>query len=888
MNAAVDRIEWSNELATGLAEVDDQHRQLVTMLNALAELRQSGPDLQKARVLLYELRSYAGYHFRLEEDLMDAWPVDAKNKAAHIRAHASFVAYLRKAEAMMEQSSADTLDHLLAFLVKWLVHHITGVDARMVRELAALGMPLQGETRTADGEESRSVHDALVNTVSELYDSISVRTLELLESNGRLLAEVHERERAEAALRESEARYRALADNGRALIWMTDRSGDAEYFNRPWLAFSGRALALERGHGWLDGVHPDDVPQCREILRGAAERQEKFSSLWRQRRHDGIHRWLACEGTPRFDADGNFAGFVGHCLDITEHRAAEAHQQLAAQVFETMSEAVMVTDRRTCIERVNAAFTRITGYGEDEVRGRTPLMLSSLRHDAAFHQTMWQQLKASGVWVGEVWNRMKNGDVRPMWQQVNALRDGEGRVTHYVAVLSDLSEVRQAQALADQLAWRDALTGLGNRAHFMRQLEDALAAAGRDGGNVSVLLLDIDRFKLLNEARGLGTGDTVLVAVGAALTGAIEGEAMLARIDADEYAVLLSGLGNVREEAARVALARAERLRAALRAGVQVEGELLRLDCSIGIAMFPDATLELASDVVQQANLAMHQAKEAGGGCVQFFEARMGERVRDRYELELELRDAIDGGQLRLYLQSQFGPQKTVVGAEALVRWEHPQRGLLSPASFVPVAEASKLIAALDCWVLGEACRLLARLDAEGRALSISVNISPQHFQQPDFVEQVLAILRESGADGNHLVLEVTENLVIGDIEGVVAHMLRLQEHGIRFSLDDFGTGYSSLLHLKRLPIHEIKIDRSFVRDVTVDADDAAVVDTILAVARHMQLQVVAEGVETEAQAEFLDSRFPVVHQGYLYARPQEANGWLAALHRQAAAPARV
>ncbi|MFC5300798.1 EAL domain-containing protein [Azospira restricta] len=875
MSAVLPQAAWNARLATGLSMLDRENRQLLDMLATLADLHRRRAEPRRIRESLQELRSYAGHHFWLEEELMAAWPVSPENKAAHLRAHTSFARCLHKAEAMLGECTDDAVDHLLAFLGKWLVQHIGVVDARLARELAALGMPLPAlPSASAEGDAG---HDTLINTVSELYDSISVRTLEVLDTNRRLLHQMRERERTEAALRASEARYRALADNGQALIWMAGVGGDAEFFNRPWLRFTGRSAEQETGHGWLEGVHPDDLARCQAALDAALARQEKFNIVCRLRRHDGAYRWLVCEGAPRYDGDGGFAGYVGHGLDITEHRAAAAQQQLAAQVVDTMGEAVMITDPAGRIERVNAAFTRITGYAGAEVAGALPQVLGALRDDDVFAAGLWRDLQAQGSWLGEVSGRMRDGERRPLWLRITALRDEDGAVSHYVAVLSDLSEVRRAQELAEQLSWRDPLTGLGNRSLFGERLTQALAASHRDGTASCVLLLDIDRFKLLNEARGITVGDTVLLSIASSLVDTLGDDDLVARLDADEFAILLGPRAHDRQELAAAALRTAEKLRSRLYGGIDIHDGKLRVECSIGIALFPEAGADTAMDVLRQADLAMHQAKAGGGGRVKFFESRMGDAVRDRYELEQELRQAIEAGELRLYLQTQIGPDKTPVGAEALVRWEHPRRGLVPPASFVPVAEGCNLVGVLDRWVLTEACRLLARLDAGGRPLRISVNISPQHFQEPDFVERVAEILRQTGADGSHLVLEVTEGLVIGNVDEVVARMLRLQDLGIRFSLDDFGTGYSSLSYLKRLPIHELKIDRGFIRDVTTDANDAALVDTILAVARLMELQVVAEGVETRAQADYLDTRYPMVHQGYLYARPQEANAWFSA-----------
>ena len=553
----------------------------------------------------------------------------------------------------------------------------------------------------------------------------------------------------------------------------------------------------------------------------------------------------------------------------------ELRLQLAARVFETTGEAIMVTDSNANIIAVNPAFCKITGYSESEVLGRNPRFLNSDRHDKAFHEEMWHQLVTAGEWAGEVWNRRKNGDIFPEWQTVSRVLDAGGQVIQYIAVFADLSEIRQAQDKAERLSWRDALTGLANRALFLRQLEQTLATAQREARYASVLLLDLDRFKDINDARGLSLGDSLLKTVAERLNRILGANDMLARLDSDEFALLLPQLSGMRDMAGRDALALAEKLRSALREDIWLDGEAFHLDASIGIALFPESLQETSSDVLRQADMAMHQAKAAGGGCAMFFQTEMGEKVKERYQLERELRLAVEENQLRLYLQPQVDDGGRQVGAEALVRWQHPERGLVPPGVFIPQAEASDLIVAVDRWMLSEVCRLLARLDLEGRSLRISVNVSPRHFQKDDFVGTVKSILSSSGADPSHLVLEVTEGLVIGDFADVVGKMMALTTLGIHFSMDDFGTGYSSLAYLKRLPIHELKIDKSFIQDAPTDPNDAALVEAILAVAKHLHLQVVAEGVETASQAEFLNARGKVIHQGYLYGRPEPVDIWL-------------
>ncbi|MDZ4202224.1 MAG: EAL domain-containing protein [Gallionella sp.] len=584
---------------------------------------------------------------------------------------------------------------------------------------------------------------------------------------------------------------------------------------------------------------------------------------------------------PLFNVDGSRKGLVVVGRDITERKRAEERLVLASRVFDTTGEAIMVTDVEANIVAINPAFTRITGYSEAEVLGQNPRLLKSGRQGAEFYADFWRGLVDGGEWKGELWNQRKNGDIYPQWSTVSAIRNETGETVRYVSVFSDMTDIQRAQQRVEQLAWRDPLTGLANRAMFLRQVELALVEAKRDNHHADVLLLDIDHFKEINEARGLAAGDALLNAVAERLRPLLQEGDLLARLDSDEFGVLLPRLRATREAAGHEALVVAEKLLAALRGITELDGESIRVNASIGIVLLPELQEESAVEVLRQADMAMDKAKAEGGGRITFFEAAMGDTVKDRFRLASELRAALAGEELRLYLQPQVNAQGRQVAAEALVRWQHPSRGLVPPGVFIPLAETSDLIVAIDRWMLSAVCRLLARLDSEGRALRIAVNISPRHFQQANFVADVRHHLSASGADPTHLVLEITEGLMIGDIADVVAKMTALSALGIHFSIDDFGTGYSSLAYIKRLPIHELKIDRSFIQDVATDQNDAALVETIIAVARHLHLQVVAEGVETQAQADLLNAYGNIIHQGYLYGRPQPVEEWLQRLDGQ-------
>ncbi|MFC7409359.1 EAL domain-containing protein [Hydrogenophaga atypica] len=557
-----------------------------------------------------------------------------------------------------------------------------------------------------------------------------------------------------------------------------------------------------------------------------------------------------------------------------QHRAA-ARQRLAMRVFETTSEAIVVTDAQDRVVTVNPAFCRNTGYLEREVQGRPHARLLAPL-PAHWQAQVQAALHECGEWSGEVMSRRKNGELFPEWLTISHIQDKNRKVSTYVHVHTDLSEIRRAEARAEQLASHDALTGLANRTQFQLTLAQTLPQLSQSQRFAGVLLLDIDRFKHINEARGLALGDNLLKAVATQLRRHLHSEDVLARLDGDTFALLPRRGAPSREAAGREALALAERLRGLLHETVLPDGELFALDLSVGIALCPDPQSPDADDVMRLADTALHKAKAEGGARTTFFEAAMGEAVEQRFRVERELRQAIAQGDLRCHLQSQVRADGQLVGAEALVRWAHPERGLVPPAVFVPIAEMSDLVVALDRWMLAQVCQLLVRLDRQGLALRLSVNISPRHFQRSDFVDSVRLQLADSGADPARLVLEVTEGMVMGDLAEAVRKMTELSALGLHFSMDDFGTGYSSLAYLKRLPISELKIDKSFVQDATSNPQDAALVDTILAVARQLHLQVVAEGVETPEQAAFLDQRGEVARQGYLYGRPEPMDAWLA------------
>lgn len=577
------------------------------------------------------------------------------------------------------------------------------------------------------------------------------------------------------------------------------------------------------------------------------------------------------------DAHDEIAGLAltfNHMADELQIR--EQTLGKLSQAVEQSPESIVITDLDARIEYVNEAFVRNTGYSREEALGANPRLLQSGKTSLMTYQAMWKTLKHGQAWQGELINRRKDGSEYVEFAIVSPVRGHDGRITHYLAVKQDISDKKQAEVEIHRLAYFDALTGLPNRTLLMDRLAQILAAGRRAKRQETLLLLNIDRFKNINEARGHAVGDALLKALGERLRVLLREGDTLARLASDEFALLLPNLGSHPELASRQALSVANKIHAALLQPFAVDGEEIRVTTCIGITLFPELTDETPDHILRRADTALHRAKGAGGNQTSFFETDMGRSAEQRFQTERELRRAIPAGELLLYLQPQVDAQGRLAGAEVLLRWQHPDRGLIPPGTFIPVAEETDLIVDLGAWVLSESCRLMAREDMAGHPLRLSVNLSPRHFRQKGFVPWLRDLLSATGADPTHLTLEVTEGLMIDNISDVVAKMNELTDLGIHFSLDDFGTGYSSLAYIKRLPIHELKIDKSFVQDAPTDPNDAALVETILSVAKHMHLKVVAEGVETEEQAAFLNARASVIHQGYLYGRPEPAETWLA------------
>ena len=553
---------------------------------------------------------------------------------------------------------------------------------------------------------------------------------------------------------------------------------------------------------------------------------------------------------------------------VIESCRAQSEMRIAATAFESQ-EGMMITDVEGKILRVNQSFRDITGYTSEDVVGKTPKILRSGRQDAAFYAALWKSITDTGAWGGEIWNRRKDGEVYPEYITISAVRDPFGIVTNYVATFNDITERKVAEEEIKMLAFYDPLTQLPNRRLLLDRLQQALASIGRSGFNGALLFIDLDNFKALNDTLGHDIGDELLKLVAQRLESCIREGDTVARLGGDEFVIILEDLSEEPLESAAQTETIGEKIIAALNKPYQLGIHEHHSTPSIGATLFTDH-LQSIEVLLKQADIAMYQAKKEGRNTLRFFDPKMQVAINARAVLESALRNALEKQEFKLFYQVQVDSSYRPLGAETLIRWIHPERGFVSPAQFIPLAEETGLILPIGQWVLQTAC---AQLKSWGenectRDFVLSVNVSAKQFHQNDFVAQVQAAVKQHAINPALLKLELTESMLVGNIEETIATMNALNEIGVRISLDDFGTGYSSLQYLKRLPLDQLKIDQSFVRDIATDNSDKAIVTTIIAMAHSLELDVIAEGVETEDQREFLINSKCVHFQGYLFSKP--------------------
>jgi diguanylate cyclase (GGDEF)-like protein/PAS domain S-box-containing protein len=558
-------------------------------------------------------------------------------------------------------------------------------------------------------------------------------------------------------------------------------------------------------------------------------------------------------------------------FDITRQKQSEAQLRLYAQVFRNTAEGLVITDAEQRILEVNDAFCRILGYRPEELRGQTPRKVRSGLHDDAFYADMWRQIRETDHWQGEIIDRARDGRTVPLLETISAVRDADGAVSHYISLVSDISHLKETQSRLDYLAHHDLLTGLPNRLLFNDRLEHVIERAARDRTLFAVLYIDLDRFKTINDSLGHHIGDQVLIQAALRLRQLVRRSDTVARLGGDEFVLLLEDLAGV-EEAAQLA----DKVIDALRVPFTVNDVALHVGCSVGITVYPEDGRDAVS-LLKNADAAMYKVKELGRDGYFKYSEDLSSAVLAKLNLENALRVAVNRQQFALHYQPIVDLDRgRAVAVEALIRWSVPDQGAVAPEQFIPVAEETRLIVPLGRWVARTAIEQFRQWQQAGMALDyVSINVSAAQVFHRDFAADLIAVLDDCRLDGRHLQLELTEQVLMYDIKVCQRVLLQLRARGVRVAIDDFGTGYSSLAYLKQLPIDKLKIDRSFVRDIPGDPNDCAIAAAVIGLARTLDLEAVAEGVETVDQERFLRAVGGRMVQGYRYAPPLEASAFV-------------
>ncbi len=679
--------------------------------------------------------------------------------------------------------------------------------------------------------------------------------------------DISARKRVEEALHVSEERHRTLVE------WSPEginvhRKGRLVYVNASAIRMLGAETAEQLiGRSIRDHMHADS----HQILNTRIKALNDFGG----RDQNFEVKFLKLDGTAidvmaqaaLIDFDGAPSVYVAW-HDITESKRNAESQRIAATAFESQ-EGMFVTDANWNILRTNQSFNQITGFSSDDLVGTPPRFLSEQFKSEDTYRAMLSSIQERGSWQGEVFDRRKNAEHFPAWVNISSVTDEQAVITHYVGTFNDITLRKSAEDEIRSLAFYDPLTQLPNRRLLLDRLEQALASSNRHQRKGALLFIDLDNFKTLNDTLGHDQGDRLLQQVAERLTRCTREGDTVARLGGDEFVVMLENLDEHAFDAANHAETVAIKILSELNQTYWLGVNEHHSSPSIGITLFGER-VETISEPLKRADLAMYQSKAAGRNTIRFFDPKMQAMVTQRAELEEDLRDAMLNEQFELYYQAQFNDEGRLFAAEVLIRWRHPLRGMISPVEFIPIAEDTGLIAILGYWVLNKAAHQLAHWASQPELadLTIAVNVSPSQFHHQNFVDQVVDVLEMTGANPRRLKLELTEGFSISNIEDVIDKMTHLKKRGVSFSLDDFGTGYSSLSYLKRLPLDQLKIDQSFVRDILIDPNDAAISKMVIVLADSLGLSVVAEGVETLAQKAFLQEQGCRAYQGYLYSKP--------------------
>ncbi len=845
---------WNKNLETGIGIIDEQHRQLVLLLNRLAAHLADKSSALTLQGVFHDLAAYVDYHFQTEEEIWHAHFSGDPWLAAHQGMHAGFIDQITAWQQADDQGKPldEVISDLLGFLTHWLAYHILDSDRRMVKVVLALqqGMNMADAKQHADQAMSGAMK-VLIDTVLGMYDSLSARTLDLLR-------ERTERRRAEEALRASEERWRFVLDGAGDGVWDWNVANGEVY----------RSNTCSSIHALLDGdasasgvVHPDDLDRLRVALQNHLEgRSEAFVNEHRVVRPNGQWSWVLTRGKVMArDAQGKPLRMIGTHSDITE-------RELAVMFFQNTQEGMVVLDRDRRIITVNPAFRTISGWEPESIVGREffPMCSAENSQGSALEPIVFD---TAGFWSGERYLSCADGTCKPIFLDLSTVCNPDDSPNYHIALLRDLT----AQKSSEENLWRqtnfDALTGLPNRFMISDRLAQQLASLPAESGRqLALLVLDLDRLRDVNTVYGRARGDGVIQQLAKRLLAYLGGQGMLGRMGGDEFVIVLPEISDP-DQLERLALGVLDQLAEPF----LIDGESCYLAGSLGLALAPNDACD-GENLFRHAEQAMYQAKALGSNRHAYFADFMQRGAQIRTRLANELRHALQAGQLVVHYQPIVDLQSgAIVKAEALLRWQHPEFGLVSPTTFIPIAEECGLIVEIGDWVFREAVSQAAVWRQQQPGFQISVNMSPRQFPLDDDLPEDLygwfAFLRDRALHGDMVVVEITEGVMMSDQPQVMAAMNNMRQQGFSMSLDDFGTGYSSFSYLQRYPIDFIKVDRSFVQHLEVNGRQLALCEAMIAMAHKLGIRVVAEGIETEQQRDLLRAAGCDFGQGFLYSR---------------------
>ena len=851
---------WDDNLETGIAKIDAQHKKLVDILNRLVAHLANLSSVTDLDEIFDELIDYTDYHFKTEEGIWtqyfegDAW------LEAHKKTHNSFLSETLEIKKNQEKKEFDEVIYdIVRFLSQWLAYHILDTDKRMAKVVLEmqLGHSLEEAKKHSDAFMNGSIK-TLVGTVLKMYGDISTRTLDLMREKALRI-------KAEKALEISEERWKFILDSNSENIWDWDIEHDKTWQSKDELNINDILTDELKGYESASQIHPDDIAQVkRDFLAHLHGESEFYSNKHRVLKADGSWSWVWSRGkVVSRNSDGTAKRIIGTHNDITE-------RELASVIYNNSSQAMVVSDANNNIISVNPAFTAITQYEKDEVIGKNPSILSAGALEKSFYVEMWEELLNSGKWSGEVINKRKNGDIYTQELKINVVKGSENKIDHYVALFSDISEKKKADELIKQQAYFDGLTQLKNRQMFNIHLTEAISNAKRTGLPFAVFFIDLDHFKDINDTLGHTIGDSVLVQASMRIQSQIRDSDILARFGGDEFTLILP---NVKNSTAieRVAQNIIENLKKPFIIG----DETLYISASIGITLYPEDG-EDEQTLLKNADQAMYHAKKTGRSRFNYYTHQMQKRAQNRQKMLADMHTAIKQKEFEMYYQPIVDLQTgKILKAEALIRWHHPKKGLVPPFEFISLAEETGLIVELGNWIFEEATAQTQRWREKYNSdFKISINKSPIEFKSRDSLDACMAHLKKIGLDGSCVIIEITENLLIDDDDIVTEKLLRFRDEGVEISIDDFGTGYSSLSYLKKLDVDYIKIDKSFVDNLSSSQQDKILCDAMIAMAHKLGLKVVAEGVEQEQQKVILQEMKCDYIQGYLYSKPLPADAF--------------